>query len=469
MTPDTASTSRPNILLIHSDQHRWDCLGCHGHPLLRTPNLDRLAEQGVDFQQAYTPAPVCTPARASLLTGQWPTQHGSQGIPGTEIYRPVSDDLPLYWHHLAEAGYRQAHVGKWHGESPHAPDHYIDDYVPEEDYATWRASQGIPPQERRNEWFGEIDPHIAPEQHRIAWGARHAAALMERYVAEDRPWMVRWDPSEPHLPNLIPPALADLYPPQQIEPWPSFGDTLENKPFIQAQQRRSWGLTEWTWERDWAPMVSRYLAEITLLDEHVGRLLAKLDELGQSRDTLVIYTTDHGDFCGGHGMIDKHFSMYDDVLRVPLILRFPGRLPAGRTSDAFVAHEIDLGSTICKIATGSIPESFQGVDLIDVGSGRSDGGRQDIYAQYQGSQFGLYSERMLRDRRWKYVWNATAEDELYDTQADPGELVNRAQDPACRDQLMRLRARLVAWMEQVGDPLLNAFTRPQFEQVGVKG
>jgi arylsulfatase A-like enzyme len=460
---------QPNILLIHSDQHRYDCVGAHGHPQLKTPHLDQLCREGVDFSHAFTPSPICTPARASLLTGRWPTQHGALNIPPTEINRSIAPGSVIFWDLLRSTGYKQALVGKWHNETPQPPTAYIDDYIPEDaGYDAWRAEQGIPRRVRKNEWFGEIDPPITSEQHRIAWEARHVQRLLTEYNASGKPWMIRWDPSEPHLPNMIPPDIADLYPPESITPWPSFPDSLAGKPGIQMQQRRTWGIDQWTWKDHWAPMVSRYLAEITLLDRYIGNVLSTLRELGQANNTLVIYSTDHGDYCGGHGQVDKHYNMYDDVLRVPLIMRMPGYLPAGRVCDEFVTHEIDLATTIVNFATGSVPTSFTGVDLLPVARGEKGTDRTDIYAQYFGSQFGLYSQRMLRDRRWKYVYNATEIDELYDTQSDPGELTNLAQKPELQGELMRLRGRLLKWMESVRDPLLNYFTRPQLEKPGVK-
>ncbi|MCP4454594.1 MAG: sulfatase-like hydrolase/transferase, partial [Planctomycetes bacterium] len=128
-----------------------------------------------------------------------------------------------------------------------------------------------------------------------------------------------------------------------VRPRPSFPDPLDHKPYIQAQQRRTWKVDEWTWEQ-WAPVVGRYLGDISLLDAQIGRILSALDALKLADNTLVMYTTDHGDMCGGHGMIDKHFIMYDDVVRVPLIMRWPGRIAPGSRCEAFVSHEIDLAT-----------------------------------------------------------------------------------------------------------------------------
>jgi arylsulfatase A-like enzyme len=233
---------------------------------------------------------------------------------------------------------------------------------------------------------------------------------------------------------------------------------LTNKPPAQRRQLGIWGIENWPWEK-WAPVVARYFAIITEMDAHIGRLLDRLGQLGRLDDTLVIYTTDHGDFCGGHGMMDKHFSMYDDILRVPLLMRWPGRLPAGLACDGFVSHELDIARTLLEIAGIEPPATFCGHDLVTLANGRL-ASRPDIFAQYFGTESGLYSQRMVRDRRFKYVFNPTAFDEFYDLAADPGEITNRIDDPASRDEIARLRRRMADWMREVRDPLLNNWTRP---------
>lgn len=455
------TSSRPNILLLHSDQHRYDCLGVNGHRLVQTPNLDRLAREGVNFTHAFTPTPICSPARASLLTGAWPTQHGCINIPNSESFRPAREGLPLATELLHDAGYRVAHIGKFHQEVTGSPtEHGVDDFVSAWDYWKWRQQQGLPAEPKTQGWFGETDAHIRPDQSRMAWLADHALRLMQTYAKEGRPFFIRWDPPEPHLPNRPPEPYASMYPPERIAPWPSFPDQLTNKPYAQRRQRLIWGVEDWTW-RDWAPIVSRYLADISLLDAQVGRLLAGLDALGLAGNTLVIYTTDHGDMTGAHGMMDKHFSMYDDILRVPLIARFPGQLPAGVTNDAFVSNELDIAAALCETAGLIAPATFAGHSLLATAR---DGGnaRPDIFAMYQGTETGLASQRVVRDHEWKYVWNVTVEDELYHLATDPGELRNLIGDPAAQSELNRLRGRLIAWMEAIKDPLWNIWTKRLF-------
>ncbi|MGQ9554081.1 MAG: sulfatase-like hydrolase/transferase [Anaerolineae bacterium] len=450
--------SHVNILLIHSDQHRFDCLGINGHPFLRTPNLDKLAAQGVSFTHAFTACPACVPARNSLLYGVWPGEHGAITNWGTEAAHASEPGLPSFSQTLRDAGYYLGYVGKWGVHPKRTPlDYGFHEYVAEGEYQKWRAAKGLPPLPRTNGWFGEVDPHIGPEHSRMAWGADHTIYMLAKCANSREPFFIRWDPSGPHLPNIVPEPYASMYPPAQIPPWPSFPDPLLGKPYIQAQQRRTWKIEGWTWT-DWAAIVSRYLGEISLMDAQIGRVLTALAQLGLDRNTLVIYTSDHGDLCGGHGMIDKHFVMYDDVVRVPLIVRCPGCTPEGQRCDAFISSNIDLATTFCAVAGLSPPPTFRGHSLLPLLSG--EGSRhEDIFSVYYGSQFGLYSQRMVRDRRWKYVWNATAEDELYDLELDAGELRNLAGNTIYRGELARLRQRLIGWMEETHDCLLNQWTR----------
>lgn len=460
--------NRPNILLIHSDQHRADCLGLSGHPLLQTPHLDALARGGVRFTHAFCPIAVCTPARASLLTGVWPHQHGATAIWHlSESLGTMRDDLPTWSGLLHEAGYRQGYVGKWHVHPNLSPlDFGFGDFVPESAYKAWREGRGLPSQssvtDRTNwqrDWVGRADGDTPPEKSRLAWGADETIRLMRQYAAtDDAPFLVRFDPSEPHLPNIVPEPYASLHDPAEIEPWPSFGDNLTNKPVIQERQRRAWGVEGWTWEQ-FAPVVARYLGEIALLDAQIGRILFALDDLGLRENTLVIYSSDHGDLCGGHGLVDKHCVMYDDVMRVPLILRWPMGLSAGAVCDDFACNALDVAVTICESAGVLVPKQFVGCNLVRLAKGDIRG-ENFAFGVYHGGQWGGYSQRMVRETRWKYIWNPTSEDELYDLQRDAGERRNLASDTNLAPEICRLRTRLVSWMETTGDPLLNVWTRP---------
>lgn len=445
--------------MIVADQHRQDCLGVNGHPLLKTPCLDSLAASGTNFTNAFTSSPICVPARNSLLHGVWPCKHLSIANPDTEAPRP-SEPIPSYPEVLRDAGYSLGFVGKWIGGRARSPrDYGFNDVVSDSEYGKWRGGQGLPARPSGMPFFG-YDEGITPEQSHLWWGSEQAIGLLRRASECGKPFYVRWDPSEPHLPNVVPEPYASMYNPSDIKPWSSFGDTFEGKPYIQAQQLRSWKLDGWDWE-PWSRLVGRYLGEISLLDRCVGRVLNELDALGLSDDTIVIYTCDHGDMCGAHGMIDKHYVMYDDVTHVPLIVRWPGSALCGKSCDTFVTHTIDLARSICEWAGAEVPSTFQGQSLLPMLQGTAFEEHQDVLSMYHGNQFGLYSQRMVRDRQWKYVWNATAEDELYSLDNDPAELHNLAALPEHAQVLARLRKRLHEWMVQVGDPLDNFWIRRQ--------
>lgn len=460
--------TRPNILLIHADQHRADCLGVNGHPFLQTPNLDQLAADGANFTRAYTPIPLCTPARTSLLTGQWPMQHGVIANHGTEAEGRLADDIPTFSQALRDAGYWLGYSGKWGVDPQRDPTHFgFHIYLSEQDYTRRRQAMGLPPRPHSNRWFGETDPHVTPEQSRLAWGADMTIQLLQHAAEQGQPFFLRWDPSEPHLPNVVPEPYASIYPPDTIPSWSNFADDLTDKPYIQHQQRRTWGIDDWSWQ-EWAPIVGRYFGEITLLDHQIGRVLATLDELNLAGNTVVIYSADHGDLCGSHGMIDKHYVMYEELVRVPLIVRWPEQIKAGQQVDTFVSSALDLAATFYDCADVERPSTLGGQSLLPL-FGESGIGetlwqnRQDIFATYHGNQFGLYSQRMVRDKRWKYVWNATAEDELYDILNDPGELHNIASLPEYKPIRLALRHRLINWMLETDDRLLNSWIQTQLQ------
>lgn len=449
-----------NILLIHSDQHRYDCIAAHGiRTDIHTPNLDRLAAGGVSFSRAYSTIPICTPARASLLTGAWPTTHGSFCIPTSELNRAARPELPTVFNLLKTAGYRTAWVGKYHRElecHQPGPPEGVDEFVPLWHYEKYREQHRIPPEPKTHGLFGDENTTQPPGHTSLAWQADHVIRLLGD-GSPAQPQIVRWDPPEPHLPCRPASAFVSRYHAADIPPWTSFPDSLENKPAILARQRRIWGLDGWSW-KNWAPLVRLYYGIITELDHHLGRVLDHLDATGQTANTLVIYSTDHGDFMGGHGLIDKHFSFYDDIARIPLLLRAPGRIQPGTTCDAFASGSIDIASTVLAAAGIRPPDTFAGHDLLAMAAG-GHRPRDVAYAQYFGTESGAYSCRMIRDDRYKFVYHPVGDThELYDLRSDPGELRNLVRDPAHAPHRIRLQARLWDEMKACGDRLAGTWT-----------
>ncbi|WP_239617971.1 sulfatase-like hydrolase/transferase [Cohnella mopanensis] len=449
---------KPNILFILSDQHRYDSIGYSRDYPVKTPNLDRLAEEGIAFTNAYTPIPLCCPARQALLAGVRPETFNAfwnaDLVPNGEI-----DPNGYTWtKELQNNGYQTGYVGKWHVHQNHQPDAFgFGDYRSERDYREYRKSKlpdEQPPTDLVKWFFGGVDP-VALEDTRTHWLADQAIELIEKYSKSDEPWHLRLDFPEPHLPCQPHQSFLDLYDGENIPQWRSFPDTFENKPYIQKQQLLNWRVEDYTWD-DWEPVVRRYYAIISQMDAAIGLVLEKLKSLGLEDDTIVVYSTDHGDMCGGHRMMDKHYILYDDVIRVPLIVKYPAAIAAGQRSEEFVYNLLDLPPTLLELAGLPVQSFFQGRSLQPLLQGQTpDDWRKDIISTYNGQQFGLYIQRAIRTERYKYVWNMTDIDELYDLHNDPGELRNVIGDSAHTEALSELRARLYKGLKDAGDPFLK--------------
>lgn len=457
--PAAARRDQPNVLLIVSDQHRFDCVGVSDDYPVSTPHLDGLAREGLWFSSAFTPIPLCTPARQSLLTGARAESTG--GLWNYDLGSRIQslDPRSYSWpRELQASGYRSQYIGKWHVNPDHGPTAFgYDSWIPLEDYDAWReiAHPGRP---LSHDWFGGVDP-VPTADSRTHWMADRAAEFITQASGADKPWHLRLDFLEPHLPCLPSAEYAEKYRPEDVPQWRDFVDSLDGKPYIQRQQLLNWGVEDWTWE-EWAPIVARYYAAVEQLDDAIGAVLRSLDASGAAEDTLVIYTTDHGDLCGSHGMMDKHYVMYDEVVRVPLILRWPGRLAPGSTTDSFVYNMLDLVPTISSATGVEGPPVSHGMPLLDDREGMltpsgSTAAREHVVSTYNGQQFGLFTQRMLRTRSWKYVWNPTDVDELYDLEGDPEELTNRVDDESVEGVLAELRVRLFEHLREEGDSIVD--------------
>ncbi|GAA3402100.1 sulfatase-like hydrolase/transferase [Paenibacillus hodogayensis] len=445
---------KPNVLFILADQHRYDCIGYSRDYPVKTPNLDRLAEEGAAFTNAYTPIPLCCPARQSLLHGTRPESFDSfwnaDLVPNGEL-APTAYTWPRQ---LKEDGYSTGYVGKWHVNREYGPAAYgFNDYVGEHDYRAYRSAR-YPEVQFTNGFFGEIDP-VELGDTRTHWLADHAIRLIESYAASEQPWHLRLDFPEPHLPCQPHASFLDLYANEEIPEWRSFAESFDNKPYIQKQQLLNWGLEQYAWS-DWEPIVRRYYAIISQVDAAIGLVLERLKQLGLDRNTIVVYSADHGDMCGGHRMMDKHYILYDEVVKVPLIVKYPQIVPAGTRSADFAYNLLDLPPTLLEFA-GLAPQSFfHGRSLLPLLTGnRPDDWRSEVVSTYNGQQFGLYNQRMIRNRSWKYVWNMTDIDELYDLREDPDELRNVIGDERHGPVLAELRGKLYKELKGHQDPFLK--------------
>ena len=345
-------------------------------------------------------------------------------------------------------GYRNGYVGSWHVSPTLTPlDFGYEDYIPSTELTAYQRQQH-PELSFKKGFFGEVSPYPYEDSptHR---NADCVIELMDKYGGD--PWHIKMDFSEPHLPCRPCEPFASMYTSEDIPVWQSFEDSLDGKPYIHRQMRLNWDTDDMTWE-DFRETARLYYGYISQIDHAIGKVLAHLESTGQMERTVIIYTADHGDMCGDRKMMDKHYIMYDEVVHVPLVIRYPEKIKGGVRHPAMVTNMLDLVPTLLELAGLPVPEDLDGISLMPYLSGeRQDSIRKYALTTYNGQQFGLFTQRMIRNDTYKYVWNPCDVDELYDMKNDPGELHNLVGDPAYADLLAGLRRDLVAELDAVED------------------
>lgn len=451
------SMDRPNILLFLADQHRYDCVGnSHKYPV-KTPCIDKLGEEGAIFDCAFSPTPVCAPARQSFLSG---SRAESMGAIWNFNFIPTNTIKPTDWNfttELAKTGYTNVFIGAWDASVYEAEKFGFHRVHSSRDYNAF-LKERYPEIKYLNSWFGEecLLPLIDT---RVNFFADKACNEIDKLKNDKDPWFIWVDGVDPHLPCRPSSPFFEMYDPKEIPVWEGFSDTFENKPYIQKQQLLNWRLEDKTWE-DWSSTVACYYGMISQVDNAFGRIMDTLKKSGQEENTLVIYTSDHGDMCGSHGMIDKHYVLYDDLLHIPMIMKLPKVIKPGRRIDKFVHNALDLAPTICELCGLDPYDKWHGRSLVPLldNSKMTDSTapfEDFIVSSQNGQQFGSFTQRCIRTRTHKYIWNLTDKDEFYDLSLDPGELHNMIYDPRYTDMISSLRKQLKKELMRCKDPFVK--------------
>jgi arylsulfatase A-like enzyme len=442
--------ARPNILLIHADQHRFDCLGAYGNPDIRTPHIDALAGEGVRFENSFCPYPVCTPSRYSLLSGRYVHEHRGWSnhctlLPGVETFPTI----------LKDAGYRTKAVGKMHFTPTYfdvgfeemilseqdGPGRWDDDYHRQLREKGLVDGNDLEDQNReyrdhaRPEYwdtFGALPSNLPSEYHSTNWIADRAAETVEQWDASGNMLMVGF--IKPHHPFDPPSEMCDAYDPEKLPLLP--GWTNECLPHDQALSKGYFPNADLT-EASLRRVMAYYYATIEHIDQQVGRLVEILKRKGLYENTMIIYTSDHGDYMGFHHLLLKGNYMYDPLIKVPLIIKYPGQDRGGSVSDALVSN-VDLAPTILRQA-GCRPAPAMGGN--DLAGPEGDGARDVVFAESRGG-----AEAMARTKTRKLLLNPKRKTAfLYDLEKDPLELTNRYDDPAYQDDVRTLTQAIDAW------------------------
>ena len=461
---------RPNVLLITADQMRGDAMHCAGDPVIQTPNLDRLAASGVYFPNAYTPSPICVPARASITTGNIPAH--ATGC--TANAGRIHEDQPRIAHHFNDAGYATYALGKLH-YVPYSPPgtprllhgfqhceinesgRMIAQFDPTgrtsgiEDYFDYLAECGWPGYTRAHGiGNNDVRPCPTPLPAELApdhWVADRTIAALDGHQSEkpDQPFFMWASFSKPHSPYDPPDPWHRMYDPREV-PAPVGDDTmLEGRSPRMVRDRATHAFDSLSPE---ARRVSKayYYGLISFQDAQVGRLLDELDRRGLADDTIVLYTADHGDLMGDFGMFFKTV-MYEGSVRVPFIVRAPGATPSGVVRNQMVGLE-DVLPTLAALTGTTLSHEVDGLDLTAAMSDPKVATR-DLYFSVSGKS--PEQTAMAYDGRFKFIWSeANGTVEFYDRDEDPREMRNLASSDAHAETRERLRRALIDWARNAG-------------------
>lgn len=437
--PAASSTAPgPNVVVVIADQFRGMEMGCAGNAAIRTPNLDRLAREGVRFTHAYANVPVCVPSRACMLTGRFPLSH-----------RTVANDLPLpesevtLAEQLRDAGYRTGYIGKWHLDgvprtkfTPPGPRRQgFDDF-----WAVWNCAHSY----LDFQFFRDVPTPVHMTGYEPVAQTDLALEFMAQKDARPFCLFLAWGP--PHDPYYqVPEQYRRMYDPGRLPLRPNVSDKLGANPALGPIDRAN-GM-----RRNFAD----YYAAITALDEQMGRLLLSLEQSGQAKNTLVVFTSDHGDMLFSHGRLKKQ-QPYEEAANVPLLMRWTGRLPAGRVAETMVGT-VDLAPTLLSLVGQKVPGRMEGQNLAHAALGLPGKERKSVFLMDmvptdEGRQMGQLEWRGVRTARYTYArWIDGKDWLLFDNQRDPYQQRNLIGDPDVGDVRKELATELDGWMRRTRD------------------
>lgn len=423
-----AATERPNLIFLLTDDQRWDSLGCMGNPVIQTPHIDQLAQQGVIFDNAFATTAICATSRASFLTGQYARRHGIHDFRGTLSREAFAQTFPGV---LRKSGYRTAFIGKWG----------VGNMLPAEEYDYWRGFSG------QGKYFEPGKPHMT---------RRLEGQTLEFLdtCTPDQPFCLQVSFKAAHCQDgpgwqfQHAPKYADYYQDDHVTP----PDTATDGHYQKLPPQLQGGESRVRWERrfDGEEMyrknVKDYYRLLTGVDDMVGAMVAKLKSKQLADNTVIIYTSDHGFFLGEHGLAGK-WLMYEPSIRIPLIIYDP-RLPEEKRGRrvADMTLSIDVAPTLLDFAGADVPSKMQGQSLVDTIRGeQAKPGRTEFFYEHLFPHATIPQSEGVRTERWKYVRYEKTKpmlEQLFDLRADPHEEHNLAGDPDHIARLAELRARL---------------------------
>ena len=436
------SERRPNILLILTDDQRWDGMSCAGHPFMKTPNMDRIAAEGVRFANMFVTTSLCSPSRGSYLSGLY--AHTHKIINNFTDY-PVG--LSGYHRRLQEAGYETAYVGKWHmGEQS-------DERRPGFDY--WASHKG------QGTYFDTTFNVNGKRGVLKGYYTHRVTDLAVDWLKKPRtrPFLLVHGHKAPHCPYEPEPKYAHIFDDVKIEKPPTAKDYGEGKPEWLRQRLRTWHGIEGPLfgAGDYGTFVRTFLATQLSVDDSVGEIYDTLKRMGELDNTVLIYASDNGSMLGEHGAVDKR-TMYEESIRVPLLVRYPELIKEPRVVNEMVLN-LDVGPSIVDICgTKPLPD-VHGMSWKGLLQGGAPNWRKSWYYEYNYEKEFPYTPnvRGVRTDEWKYIHYPNGDDrpdkyiaELYNLKEDPLETRNLIEEPQAEEKLSELKAELRRLQEKTG-------------------
>ena len=459
-------TDQPNLLFIYADQHRADVMGCAGNDVVVTPHLDRLAAEGVRFDHAWTESPVCQPARASMLTGRFPNDHGILGNFAGDC-QPEWDTFPK---RLQDAGYTTASIGKTHfeawpmGAEPGTPmpadafigsfgfdhvvqefDRYVHLFDVDTPYMSFLREHGAlePYQQVIRDNFRGSDNHWRaatsplPQELDLTCFLADEAQQWIGQQAADTPWMMHLSFVQPHVPLIGDPIWADHYAGAQIDRTAPAEPATDNEAWAQhLGLMRKHSQTHMMTDEFVLAGARQYYAMVSLIDQRVGDLVAQLERSGQLDNTWIVYCADHGEMLGDHGVMAK-MNFYRSSVRVPMIIRPPGGT-SGRVETSPV-QAFDAAATLLDAGGAAPLADAPARSLVPMVTGDGDPVRAEAVSMIR-MRPGTTTWHAVTDGRWRATFSADTGEavELFDLATDPDEATNRVGDAAAADDTERL-------------------------------
>jgi len=439
---ETMSQERPNILIIYPDQMRADAMSCAGNPCIQTPNLDRLAAEGVRFENAFISFPLCCPFRASLMTGKYAHSNGMYAN-----HYPIPLDQDFLAETLKQNGYQTGYVGKWHlNGGPKSS------FVRPEERLGFESFIGF---SRAHQYFGSIfyrndDPRPRTSaRYEPDYQTDHLIELMEGWASDPqgRPFFGMICYGLPHPPLIAPESYLNLYSPEQV---PVSPNTPKDK------------------ERAAREFLAKYYGLVANVDDNLGRVLDWLDANGLADNTLVLLVSDHGDLAGEHGRFGKK-RCYRNSMQAPLIVRCPSRFAAGQKVSHLVDPSVDTMPMILDLLNIPVPDAVQGTSYVPLLTGSSEPTRgaihYEILMEKEGPECFPIPERGIRTQEWLYVRTADAPMGLFDLRNDPLEMQNLVGQPSHASIQAQLDQRVREHIERTNDrwDIEAVFPPPDFQ------